>query len=54
MGFSLHSTGCVKRPKECWNESHTINGAAPAAKTKQKPAGVNRRVSFAFHFQPPN
>jgi hypothetical protein len=42
MGFSFYSTGGDKRPKECWNESHTINGSAPAAITKEKPAGVNR------------
>jgi hypothetical protein len=42
MGFSFHSTGCVKRAKGCWNESHTINGSSPAAKTKEKPAGLNR------------
>jgi hypothetical protein len=45
MGFSFYSTGGGKRPKECWNESHTINGSAPAAITKEKPAGVNRRAS---------
>jgi hypothetical protein len=51
MGFSFHSTGCVERPKECWNESHNINGAVHAAKgmytvhtLKEKPAGVNRRA----------
>jgi hypothetical protein len=44
MGFSFYSTGCVKHPKECWNESHTIIGSAPAAKTKEKPAGLRRRV----------
>jgi hypothetical protein len=42
MGFSFLSTGCVKRTKECWNESHTINASALAAKTKKKPAGVSR------------
>ena len=42
MGFSFYSTGGGKRPKECWNESHTVNGSAPAAITKEKPAGVNR------------
>ena len=25
LGFSFHSTGCVKRAKECWNESQTTN-----------------------------
>jgi hypothetical protein len=42
MDFSFYSTGCVKRAKECWNESHTINRSTRAAKTKEKPAGVNR------------
>jgi hypothetical protein len=45
MGFSLHSTGCVKRAKECWNERRTINGSPRAAKTKEKLADVNRRAS---------
>jgi hypothetical protein len=40
VGFSFHSTGCVKRAKECWNESHTIHGSTPA-KTKENPAEVN-------------
>jgi hypothetical protein len=44
MGFSFRATGCVTRAKESWNESHPINGAAPAAKTKEKPADVNRRA----------
>jgi hypothetical protein len=35
MGFSFRATGCVTRAKESWNESHTINGAAPTAKTKE-------------------
>ena len=49
MGFSFRA-GCVERPKECWDESHNINGAAPAKGTytvrtlKEKPAGVNRRA----------
>jgi hypothetical protein len=42
MGFSVSFTGCVKRSKECWNETHIINASAPAAKTKRKPAGVIR------------
>jgi hypothetical protein len=42
MGFSFHATGCVKRDKESWNESHTIIGSTPAAKTKKKPAGVSQ------------
>jgi hypothetical protein len=42
MGFSVSFTGCVKRSKECWNETHTINASAPAAKTKKKPAGVSQ------------
>jgi len=47
MGFPFLSTGCFKRAKERWNESHTINGSAPAPKTKEKPGGV----SWAFHQQ---
>jgi hypothetical protein len=43
MGFSFHSIGCVKRAKECWNETHTICAPPCGAKTKEKPAGVNRR-----------
>jgi len=46
MGFSFHSTGCVKPAKECRDESHIINGSAPAAKTKEKPAEVNRRAAL--------
>jgi hypothetical protein len=42
MGFSVSFTGCVKRSKECCNETHTINASAPAAKTKRKPAGVSQ------------
>jgi len=42
MGFSVSFTGCVKRSKECWNETHTISASAPAAKTKKKPAGVSQ------------
>ncbi len=59
MGFSFHSTCCVKRAEECWNENHTINGSARAAKTKEKPAGVNRRaeasekVSIVRHMRNP-
>jgi hypothetical protein len=30
------------RPKEGWNESHTINESQHAAKTKEKPAGLRR------------
>jgi hypothetical protein len=44
MGFSFRSIGCVKRPKESWNESHTINESRHAAKTKEKPAGLRRWV----------
>jgi hypothetical protein len=42
MGFSFRSTGGVKRAKECWNESHAINGSAPAAtrKTRRREPGV--------------
>jgi hypothetical protein len=47
MGFSFHSTGCVKRAKECWNESPTINSSTPAAKTKEKPAEVNRPLHLS-------
>jgi hypothetical protein len=47
MGFSFHSTGCVKRAKECWNESRTINSSTPAAKTKEKPAEVNRPLHLS-------
>jgi len=42
MGFLFHSTGCVKRAKESWNETHTISASAPAAKTKKKPTGVSQ------------
>ncbi len=42
MGFSVSFTGCVKRSKECWNETHIVNASAPAAKTKRKPAGVSQ------------
>ena len=31
MGLSFRSTGCGKRTKECWNESHTINESQHAA-----------------------
>ena len=47
MGFPFHPSGCVKRAKECWNESCTINGSAPAAKTKEnlaKVKGANERA----------
>jgi hypothetical protein len=43
MGFSFLFMGCVKRPKERRNERHTINGWAPAATTKEKPARVIMR-----------
>jgi hypothetical protein len=48
MGLSFHSTGCVKGAKECWNESHTLNGSARAAKIKEKPAGLGRQVLVNF------
>jgi len=48
MGLSFHSTGCVKGAKECWNESHTLNGSARAAKIKEKPAGLRRQVLVNF------
>jgi hypothetical protein len=41
MGFPFHSAGCVKPAKEYRDESHTINGSTPAAKTKETPAEVN-------------
>ena len=44
MGFPFHSSGCAKRAKECWNESRTINGSAPAAKTRK-----TRRLEPAPH-----
>jgi hypothetical protein len=46
MGVSFHSTGCVKRAEECWNENCDINDGRRAAKTKEKPAGLNRRLSL--------
>jgi hypothetical protein len=48
MGLPFHSTGCVNRGKECWNESHTINSSACAG-AKERPAGVNRRVFSGQH-----
>ena len=47
MGFSFHATGRVKRTEECWIQSQTINNGVPraAAKTKEKPAGGNRRFA---------
>jgi hypothetical protein len=42
MGFSFHSSGCVKRAKECRNDSHAINASPRAAKTKEKPAKVKQ------------
>jgi hypothetical protein len=44
MGFSFHSICRIKRAEECWNESHTIKGSPRAPKTKEKPAGLRRRV----------
>jgi hypothetical protein len=38
VDFPFRSSGCVRRAKECWNQSRTINGSTPAAKTKEKPA----------------
>jgi hypothetical protein len=48
MGFSFHATGRVKRTEECRSQNRTINDRSPrpAAKTKEKPAGMNRRVSL--------
>ena len=34
MGFPFHSTGCVKRAKECRNESQTTN-EKPGSKAGQ-------------------
>jgi hypothetical protein len=42
LGFSFHSTGCVKRSKECRNESHAINVSQHVAKTKENPARVKQ------------
>jgi len=42
MGFSVHSPGCDRRAKKCWNESHAINRSPRAAKTKEKPAKVKQ------------
>jgi hypothetical protein len=50
MGFSFQASGRVKRTEECWNESsRTINNRSPraAAKTKEKPAGVNLQPAVA-------
>jgi hypothetical protein len=41
--FAFCTTGGVKRPKERCNESRTINWAPYGAKTKEKPAEMNRR-----------
>jgi hypothetical protein len=38
--------GCVDRDKDCWNESHTINGSTCTENTKDKPAGVNRQTNL--------
>jgi hypothetical protein len=48
MGLSF--PGRVKRTEECWGQSRTINDGSPrtAAKTEEKPAGVNRRAPFAI------
>ena len=35
MGCSVRSSSCVKRAKECWNESHTINGSPRPEKAKE-------------------
>jgi hypothetical protein len=51
MGFSFPAAGRVKRVKACSTESHTINAYKPqhpAARTKEKPAGVNRRVHLVL------
>jgi hypothetical protein len=46
MGLSFHASGRVKRKEECRSPSRTINDRSPrpAAKTKEKPAGMNRRL----------
>jgi hypothetical protein len=44
MGFPFRATGCVKRTKKCWHESHAINESQHAAKTKENPAGLRRWV----------
>jgi hypothetical protein len=56
MGFSFPGAGRVKRAKACSTENHTVNAyKSPhaAAKTKEKPAGVNRphrlRPDAPFH-----
>jgi len=56
MGFSLRSTGCVKRPKECWNESRTIEGGAGSKdqrKTRRRePAGAKPKQSGGLNRLP--
>ncbi len=47
MGFSFRYTGCVKHAKECWNESHIINGSPRPSKTKEKRGGVNGATAMA-------
>jgi hypothetical protein len=47
MGFSFRLTGCSQRAEERRSESRagSTNGSPRhAAKAKEKPAGVNRRV----------
>jgi hypothetical protein len=52
MGFSFHSPGCVKRAKECRNESHAINGSPRAAKTKEKSAKVKQMTKTPGEVEP--
>jgi hypothetical protein len=35
MGFSVSFTGCVKRSRECWNETHIINASARSKDQKE-------------------
>ncbi len=49
MGFSVSFTGCVKRPKECWNETHTINGSARGRNQRtrrREPAGSDKMIAM--------
>jgi hypothetical protein len=48
MGCSFRSSGYIKRTEECCKESRTINASGSprrAAKTKDNPAGLNRRAA---------
>ncbi len=37
MGFPFHSSGRVKRAKECWNESRTIQRLGARSKDQKNP-----------------